>query len=488
MQGSRWLELFWHRSNSTNARILVLAGGGNNGGDGFVIARKLADANLDVVLCLLVNPDHVKGDARVHLDVYRKRELPLFFNKENEGSKLERELAKADVIVDAILGTGVHGPVREPLAGVIRLVNRYAGEKRIVAVDIPTGLNSDDGVVTGGVAVRADETITFVLPKRGFFLNQGPRYIGNWRVVDISVPLSIVDRLELRLPQLITRSLAAASVPDRPSHGHKGMFGHVLVVGGSRQYVGAPVFTARAALHSGAGLVTLAIPESVYRIAASQVTESLFLPLPEEDGHFSRSSLAELIPKLQQFNCVAVGPGMSRFEGGGEWLRTLLASLEQQTLVIDADALYLLRNDLERLRQYKGPVIMTPHPGEMGHLLNKPVRDVEENRLDLAADFAKKYQVYLLLKGHRSVIAAPNGDVFVNPHGHDALGKGGSGDVLTGMIAAFIAQGASPVDALVAASYYHAKAGEGKAKELSHYGVMPQDLIQGIREQLSHLC
>jgi ADP-dependent NAD(P)H-hydrate dehydratase / NAD(P)H-hydrate epimerase len=184
---------------------------------------------------------------------------------------------------------------------------------------------------------------------------------------------------------------------------------------------------------------------------------------------------------------VALGPGMGRFPGGEDWIKALLCSLTEQPIVMDADALYLVRNQLDIVQEYKGAVIFTPHPGEMARLLNKTINEVEENRIDIACDFAKNYQVYLLLKGHRSVIATPNGDVFINPCGHDALGKGGSGDVLTGLIASFLAQGASPLDALVSASYLHARAGEEKAKVLSHYGVMPLDLIDGVRVLLNQM-
>jgi NAD(P)H-hydrate epimerase len=176
---------------------------------------------------------------------------------------------------------------------------------------------------------------------------------------------------------------------------------------------------------------------------------------------------------------------MGRFDGGGDWLLAIMTSLTNQPVVIDADALYLLRNDLDLVRQYKGNVILTPHPGEMARLVNKTVKEVEANRLEIAKTFAKDHHVYLLLKGHRTIIATPDGEVYINPYGHDALGKGGSGDVLTGLVTSFLAQGSSPLNALISASYLHARAGEEKAKTLSHFGVMPFDLIDGVREQLN---
>ncbi|MBM4764505.1 NAD(P)H-hydrate dehydratase [Bacillus sp. B15-48] len=484
--GARVVEEIIGSVGCKNAKVVILAGGGNNGGDGFVIARRLVDLGWKPDLWLLVEQTKITGDAKCHFDVYMNRGLPISSLEEHSLEYLCKALTQADIIVDAILGTGVKGQVRDPLKQVISLVNEFADQKMIIAVDIPSGLNSDNGKI-GGIAVKATKTVTFVFPKKGFFLEEGPDYVGDWKAVDISVPPSIVHELNLKLPQMITESIVKESIPKRKQNGHKGTFGHALVVGGSRSYVGAPIFTAKAVLHSGAGLVTMAVPESIYHMVATQNPESLFLPLTEEDGHFSEESLNQLIPKLPQFNSIAVGPGMSRFPGGEEWMKRFIHSLEGQSVVVDADGLFMLRNQLDILQQYNGSVILTPHPGEMAILTNKTVREVEENRLETAKLFAEKHHVFLLLKGHRSIIATPEGEVFINPHGHDALGKGGSGDVLTGLIASFLAQGANPLHALLAASYLHAKAGEDQAKRLSHYGVMPYDLIEGVKCQLNAL-
>lgn len=469
-----------------NPRILVLAGGGNNGGDGFVIARRLFDLGIEALLCLLTNPGRIKGDAKIHFDVYMNRGLPFFQLDENNIASLRNKLNQADVIVDAILGTGVNGPVRAPFDQVISLVNEYEGRKLVIAVDVPSGISSENGKAAG-VAVKASKTITFVFPKRGFFLNDGPQYVGEWKAVDISVPPLIAANLKLDMPKVITEGVVKDSLPVRPKNGHKGTFGHTLVIGGSRHFVGAPIFSAKAALHSGSGLVTLAVPEGLYQLAAVQNPESLFLPLPENNGHFAERAIGELSYRLHQYDCIAVGPGMGRFQNGEKWMRLLIESFENQPIVVDADALYLLRNDLDAVRTYNGPVIFTPHPGEMAGLLNRTVKEVEANRIETARNFAKEYGIYLLLKGHRTIIADPNGDIYINPYGHDALGKGGSGDVLTGLIASFVAQGAAPISALVAASYLHARAGEEKAKTLSHYGVVPFDLIDGVKELLNQL-
>lgn len=481
--GAKVVEEIMAVSPCKNPRVIVLAGGGNNGGDGFVIARRLFDLGMEPLLCLLVDPERIKGDAKAHFDVYLNRGLPIFYLQENSLEGLRKELDKKDIIIDAILGTGVKGPVRKPIEQVISIVNEYKGKKLVISVDIPSGVNSDSGKVDG-VAIKAVKTVTFVFPKKGFFLNDGPKCVGEWKAVDISVPPSIAEELGLVMPKLITEPLVKASVPVRPFHGHKGTFGHALILGGARQYVGAPIFAAKSALHSGAGLVTLAIPESIYPMAATQNPESLFLPLSESDGHFSNKAIKEISPFLHQFNSIAIGPGMSRFSGGEEWMKSFMTLLTGQPIVIDADALYLLRDELDWVSHYRGDVIFTPHPGEMARLVNKTVKEVEENRLEIARTFAKDNGVFLLLKGHRSIIATPDGDEYINPLGHDALGKGGSGDVLTGLITSFLAQGAPPLNSLISASYLHARAAEEKAKTLSHYGVMPLDIINGVRDQL----
>lgn len=265
--------------------------------------------------------------------------------------------------------------------------------------------------------------------------------MGEWKAVDISIPPLIAETLKLEMPKVITRSLAAHSLPARPQTGHKGTFGHVVVIGGSHSYIGAPIFTAKAALHSGAGLVTAAVPESVYPLTAAQLPEALFYPLASENGHFSAKAIEELALKLDEYDVAAIGPGMGRFQGGEQWLAALMDKFREQPIIIDADALTLLRDHLHLMTSYPGQVIFTPHPGEMARLLHTSIKEVETNRLEVAKSFAQEHRLYLLLKGHRSIIATPAGDLYINPYGHDALGKGGSGDVLTGLIASFLAQG-----------------------------------------------
>ncbi|WP_303971259.1 NAD(P)H-hydrate dehydratase [Sporosarcina ureae] len=472
-------ELLKLTRDRPDTRFLVFAGAGNNGGDGFVIARRLQDEGKSCML-IVTNTSSLQGDAKVHYDVYKNRKLKMVPFIEELIPDIKLLLSENVIIVDALLGTGCTGKLREPVRSVIELIN--TSRSRVVSVDIPSGVNSDTGEVAD-IAIQADHTITFVAPKIGFFLQQGPKHIGEWKVVDISVPPSIADELALELPQVITENNAINALPKRPKHGHKGTFGHVLVMGGSKSYVGAPIFTAKAALYSGAGLVTLGVPEGIYPMAAMQLPEALFWPMAETDGHLAVTSCEQEL--FNSYDVVAVGPGLSRFAGGEEWMKSLWHSLEGQAVVVDADGLYLSRDLLDIISVYDGPVVFTPHPGEMAALLNTTVQDVEANRLDIAKQFALEHQLYLVLKGHRTVIATPEGEVYINPLGSSALGKGGSGDVLTGLIASFLAQAAKPREAVIAATYLHASAGENQSAVHSEYGVTAPDIIEGSRKLLN---
>ncbi len=464
------------------AKILVIAGSGNNGGDGFVIARKLCDFGLNVELCLLVKDAKLKGDALVHYNIYRNRKLPYFQLTEENIEQLQLKINQATIIVDAMLGTGANGVLREPYRTAIQMVNNSTAF--VLSVDIPSGLQADDGQVYE-FAVKADQTITFVMPKKGFFLQEGPKYIGKWEAVDISVPTNLVKQLKLALPRLITTGDVFAQLPKRPMNGHKGTFGHGLVIGGSKPYVGAPIFSAKAAFHTGIGLVSLAIPENNYPLTAVQIPEALFLPLKDEDGHFARNSFEHV--DFSKYKAIAFGPGVSRFDSGEELVQELFKRLNGQAIIIDADGLYFIKNQMELIKDYSGQVLITPHPGEMATLLNTSVKEIESNRLVIAQQFAEKYHVNVLLKGHRSVIATSEGKLWVNPSGHDALGKGGSGDVLTGIILSLLCQGANAEQALVCATYLHSKAAELQANQLSHYGVTPNAIIEGIPQILNEM-
>ncbi|WP_031547446.1 bifunctional ADP-dependent NAD(P)H-hydrate dehydratase/NAD(P)H-hydrate epimerase [Salinicoccus luteus] len=478
--GNQVAEALMRSYPDQSVPITILIGSGNNGGDGFVIARRLFDAGYAPSVWLLVDPGKLQGDARVQHRIHTARQLPLHSIEEGL-ARLDVDLASSEAVVDAMLGTGISGAVREPFNHIIEMVNGH--EAHVVAVDLPSGLDCDTGRVEN-VAIRADATFTFALPKLGFYLQDGPSVIGRLEVKDISVPETLADTLGMDLPELITEELAAQALPGRAKFGHKGTFGHVLVIGGSRPFVGAPLYSAHAAYNAGAGLVTLAIPEEIYPVVAGQNQLALIRTLPSADGHFNGDGLeADLFEKV---SAVAIGPGLGRFDAGEGFIEEIMEHLDGQPIIIDADGLYHVKDRLEMLSRYDGPVILTPHPGEMANLTGRTVAEVESDRINVAVDFARKHQVHLVLKGHRTIIATPEG-IRVNPHGNDALAKGGSGDVLTGMIASFLAQGAGAAEAMQAAVYVHAASGERAAQKCSHYGVTPGDIIETGKEILKEL-
>lgn len=468
-----------HSYPKNEAKVFVICGSGNNGGDGFVIARRLIDYGYEVNLCLAVDEEKLKDDAKVHFDVYKNRKLPYFLFAEKGMEHFSSILEKSTLVVDALLGTGVKGEVRSPYYEIIKQINN--SNKEIIAVDIPSGVNANTGEVAN-IAIKATKTITFAMPKIGFFLGQGPQYIGEWKVKDISVPELAVEHLQLQLPKLLDLKTAKNCLPKRPKHGHKGTFGHCLIVGGCYSYVGAPQYTAKSAFHTGAGLVTLAIPKDIYQIVAGECPESLLMPLHSEDGSFTKNAFDQI--DFSKFKTVAIGPGIGRNLDGIHLLKQLFTKVSTQSVVVDADGLFFLKDLLNEVKGYSGNIIVTPHPGEMATLTGLSVREVEQNRIEIAKDFAKQYNLYILLKGHRSIIATPEGEVWINPYGNDALGKGGSGDVLTGMITSFLTQGASPLEAMLSASYYHAVSAEQLGDQISNYGITPTDIIHYVRKIL----
>ena len=463
------------RFDDRQTAITIVASNGNNGGDGFVIARKLLSIGFHPTVLFFGTWERLTGDAAVHAEAFR-----VFGGHVIERPAFDRMcdvIDSSDVIVDALLGTGYTGPLREPFPSIIARIN--TSRAYVYAVDLPSGVEASTGrVVTD--AVRADETITFIAPKCGFFLEDGPRFIGKWTVDRIGVPFSVDATVIKRAPYLFTEREAIDRLPKRPADGHKGTFGHVLTLGGSHSYVGAPLFSAKMAMHSGAGLVTLATPTSIYEKVAASLPEVLFLPLPEREGHMTEEAIPLIESVIDGADVLAVGPGFGLFEEGSAIIRQLLDVTSGQPIVFDADALTLLVDLLDALRAYRGDVIVTPHPGEMARLLQTDVPTIESDRLGAAYTLATTYRIHVVLKGHRTIVTSPSGDQSIIPYGTDALGKGGSGDVLTGLIASFLAQGISTQDALRIAVVLHARSGERASETLSSYGVTPLSLIDAI--------
>lgn len=457
--------------------VTVFAGKGNNGGDGLVAARHLLNMGADVKVMMLANIDHIKGDARINLDIWRKMGQKTYsVHQGNEINVVRLILMNTGLIVDAIYGTGFRGKMDEKVGRMIEVLNGCG--KPIVAVDIPSGLNADTGRVDGP-CIQATHTVTFGLPKLGLFLEEGADYAGELHVADISIPSVLVEKLA---PQryMATADLVRSWLPRRSSGAHKGDFGRVLVLAGSRGMTGAASLAGDAALKAGAGLVTVAVPETLHDIMEVKLTEVMTIPLPDTGkGAFSTAAGREVLAIQDKFDVLAVGPGISTVTEVVALVRELLPEV-RIPCVLDADALNALAGAEEILNKIQAPVVITPHPGEMGRLLGKSASDIQSDRLAAASKAAGAWGVVALLKGARTVVAAPDGSMYINPTGNPGMATGGSGDVLTGVIAALIAQGLEPAMAAAGGAYIHGLAGDLAAEKKGMIGLTAGDVLEAL--------
>lgn len=459
------------------ARVLVLAGKGNNGGDGLVAARHLYNQGAEVTIVLLAQEAEVAGDARINLEIVKKLPIKVIQVKDEKDLHPVRvALLSTEVIVDAIYGTGFKGKPPALVSRLVRLVNN--SQRLVVAVDIPSGVEADTGKVEGE-AIKAHCTVTMALPKLGLVLLPGARYTGELIVADISIPQALVDTYRTS-GVLLSWQWCARRLPLRDIEGHKGDYGHVLVLGGSPGLTGAVVLTGEAALRSGAGLVTVGVARSLNPILEEKLTEVMTRPLPETAGGFLSPEAAEALSDLwPRVTAVAVGPGLSIYPEAKDFLRAVLRKTTVP-VVIDADGLNIVASEIELLKEAQAPVILTPHPGEMARLLNISVAEVQSQRLEVARSSALRWGAIVVLKGARTIIATPAEEVFVNPTGNPGMASGGTGDVLTGIIAGLLAQGLRPAIAAAMGVFIHGAAGDKAAEEKGLRSMTAVDVIASL--------
>ncbi|HET7657313.1 MAG TPA: NAD(P)H-hydrate dehydratase [Bacillales bacterium] len=430
-------------------RIAVLIGSGNNGGDGFVVARVLLDKGYDAEAWLIPPRTKIKGDAKVHFELFERAGFQVWEYSQNKNG-LDDRIDRYTVIVDAMLGTGVRGVARQPYKEWIERVN--ASGACVISVDLPSGVHADGGELEGPV-IRADRTFTLQCPKLSALTYPSAEYYGEWELVDIGILQTVIEKTA-PLRKLWQLKDVNRSFPRRSASSHKGSHGKGLLVAGSREMTGAAVLSAKAALRGGAGLLATAVPDIAHPIIASQVTEATYKICPSENGFFSGETPFDL-----QYDAIAVGPGMGREKGPLKVLETLLKEFEGP-LVIDADGLFHLKELTSVLKQRNHETILTPHPGEMARLLDVSAQEVQASRFEAAKNFAVEYGVYLVLKGPYTIVTTPEGKQFVNSTGNPALAKGGTGDVLTGLILAFIMQHSCLQAAISNAVYLHGMAAD----------------------------
>lgn len=490
--------------------VLVLVGPGNNGGDGLVCAHYLHESGYNVMVYVSVRKVRDDDDlSRVQADG-----IPLVWASDDPGmGTLCCLLDKADTIVDALLGTGLTRPVEGILKEILRLVCEYTSQARIkdgplsrlvnpvirakkpyvVAIDLPSGLNSDTGAVDP-VTPPADLTVTFAFPKVGLFLPPGVAYVGELVVADIGIPVDLAADVDL---EVATAEEARTLLPARPRDANKGTFGKALIVAGSANYTGAPYLAAAAATRVGAGLVTLAVPGAIYPALAASIHEATFLVLPDDVGALAPDAVKVLIEPMSRYQALLLGPGIGQEIGTAELLWRLLGSerpdrktrigfLESKMaieipaslpMVIDADALNILAQKKNWWKELRGSCLLTPHPGEMARLLRVETADVQADRIGIARHAAAEWGQVVLLKGACSVLASPEGHITILPFANPALATAGTGDILAGAIVGLLAQGLGLYEAALLGAYLHGLAGEMARQDLGDAGVVAGDLL-----------
>ena len=476
-------------------QVLVLCGKGNNGGDGFGAARWLQNRGANVRVVLTGAQADLRGSAADELQFFLAgggRLTELGAEPEMERS-VQAWCQGVDLIIDALLGTGFSGELRPNLRQLCRLVN--SSPARVLAVDVPTGVDSDTGAADDD-AVQADATVTMALPKLGLYLYPGRALAGHLTVADIGMPERMLREAAVSR-WLLTDEYVRELLPERPADMHKGDAGRVCVAAGSYGYLGAAALCAGAAVRGGAGLVTLFTAESAREPLAIKLTEVMVKGLPEAHAGCLAPEAQELLTQAANASDVlALGPGLGTHPATAEVIRQLLPEVNVP-MVLDADALTALAGHTELLPKLTAPVVVTPHPGEMARLLDRPVHEVNARRVDVARQAALDWQVVVVLKGAPTVVALPDGRVYVNPTGNANLATGGSGDVLTGCIAALVAQGAEPEQAALAGVFLHGrageKAGEGKvglaAGEIAvNFPVARYELEHGMLPKAGYKC
>lgn len=464
-------------------RVVILAGRGNNGGDGYVIARYLLEKGWQVLVIILADQESIHGDALTNL-VLLPDEVLSFCPGEGEISeKHVDDLLAADVLVDALLGTGLRNDLQGVYLEAVELINNAPG--KVVAVDIPSGIHGTTGRILGK-SVHANMTITFGAAKLGHVLYPAADHVGRLVIVDIGIPIQLME--EAAGYDYLTERTTAQLVKRRDRQAHKGSFGHCMIVAGSTGKTGAAALAANSAVRTGAGLVTLAVPESLNPILEIKTTEAMTLPLPDgASGHLTTHAIAVLEKYLAGKNAIAIGPGIDRRPASVTVVQTLVETVSLP-MVIDADGLNALAEDTSVLhRSNSKNIILTPHPGEMSRLLGSAIPDMAAIRISVAQEFARTFGVYVILKGARTIIAAPNGMAAINSSGNPGMASGGMGDVLTGIIVSLLSQGYSAWNACRLGVYLHGLAGDLVAMEQGEIGMTATDLMERIPLALNRL-
>jgi len=457
---------------SAGEHIVIVCGKGNNGGDGFVAARYLNEMGYVPTVFALAPAEQLSEDARDALSSLHAASVKSIILDEYNLDNLAAGLRKAALIIDSVFGFSLKGAVRGIAGDVIKIINVVSCPT--LSVDIPSGLESDTGRIHG-VCVWATKTVTFTCPKNGLVTYPGADTVGDLVVADIGVPREIVERISR--VEAISASEASELLPERKPDAHKREVGQVLVIAGSQGMTGAAALASESALRSGAGLVMLGIPSSLNTILEQKLTEVMTVPLPETSERTLDAQAYEKITELSSsFDVIAIGPGISRNQSSVSLVRKLVASLACP-LIIDADGLNALISKVKLLKERSGTTIITPHLGEFSRLVEVPVAEIQQDRMGFARKAAEEWGVVIVLKGARSLVVSPEKAAIILA-GNPGMASAGTGDVLTGFITSYLAQGLDPYEAAVLGAYLHGLSGDLAANELTEWCLVASDLIR----------
>jgi len=456
-------------------KVAVACGRGNNGGDGLAIARHLHNMGVNVSVYLMARASDLKGDAAINCASAASIGIPVVeVVDESKLAEFEAALREAQLVIDALLGTGITGEVRGIIADAVKVINSCG--KHIVAVDVPSGLNSDTGEVCG-VCINADVTVTLGAIKRGLLLFPGAEHVGDLFLGYIGVPKELFESFEPWV-KVTTEELVWNCYKPRAPNTHKGDYGRVLVIGGSAGMTGAAIMCGMAALRGGAGLVTVALPKSLNIAFEAAAIEAMSLPLPETDAmSISLGAIDVVLERMKAVDVLAIGPGISRVPETQEFVRQVVSN-STKTIVLDADGIMAFAGRMDELKKRACELVLTPHPGEMAALTGKTVAEVQADRIGISQSVAGELDAVVVLKGAHTIIASPDGNAYINLTGNPGMASGGTGDVLTGLIAGLIAQGNEPFEAAACAAFLHGLAGDMASWDKGEVSLIAGDLIE----------
>ncbi len=469
---------------SDHGKIILVIGMGNNGGDGLVCARHLHSEGYKIVVFMIGNVKKLSEDALQNYMMIKPLNIQIEnINDATGAKKLKKYINFNDVVVDCIFGIGIERDVEGIYEYTINAINESEGT--VVSCDIPSGIHASEGLVMNK-AVKADYTVAMCLPKVGNIVYPAADYNGEVVVKKIGIPSELLSELSLPV-EWVTEAFIKDIIPEREKNSHKGVYGKANLIAGSFGMTGAAILSGKAALRSGIGLLKLIIPESLHTIVTTAVPEAVTLPLAEtRKGVFGINQLERLISSCEKSDVVAVGPGCGQSAEMIEILRQLI-TLVDKPIIIDADGLNTLSKRVQLLQEKKNQVILTPHPGEMSRLTGLPLEQINAHPIDTSRHYAREWGSIIVLKGARTVVACPDGRIFINSNGNPGMATAGSGDVLTGIITSFVAQGLGIEKAAIAGVYIHGLAGDIMSKVKGEYGLVAGDLIDGLTHALKKM-